>query len=174
MPKSNLMLILQVITVFFVAVAMALSLAHALEFPGKMRLPKDSYLATQTIYYPGFTIGGFGEALGLVSTLLLVFWIPRSNPAFPWTLVAFVSLLAMQLVFWMVTQPVNRHWVAGLQLSGVAQSFFSPGRGATQNAGDDQWKRLRNRWEYSHIVRAVLAVVSLISVTIAIVVYRSR
>jgi hypothetical protein len=106
--------------------------------------------------------------------LLLVFWIPRSNPAFPWTLVAFVSLLAMQLVFWMVTQPVNRHWVAGLQLSDAAQSFFSPGRGATQNAGDDQWKRLRNRWEYSHIVRAVLAVLSLISVTIAIVVYRSR
>ena len=57
------MLILQVINVFLVAVAMALSLAHALEFPGKMRLPKEAYLATQTIYYPGFTIGGAGNVL---------------------------------------------------------------------------------------------------------------
>jgi hypothetical protein len=76
------MLVLQVITVFLVAVAMALSLAHALEFPGKMRLTREAYLATQTIYYPGFTIGGFGEALGLVATLLLLLLIPRSSPAF--------------------------------------------------------------------------------------------
>jgi hypothetical protein len=49
---------LQVLTVILVAVAMALSLAHALELPGKMRLTKEVYYAMQPVYYPGFTIGG--------------------------------------------------------------------------------------------------------------------
>src|SRR5262249_59796352 len=38
------------------AVGMGLSLAHALELPGKRRLSRDAYFAVQTIYYPGFTI----------------------------------------------------------------------------------------------------------------------
>src|SRR5205809_327776 len=37
---------------------MGLSLAHALEYPGKRRLDRETYLKAQTIYYPGFTIGG--------------------------------------------------------------------------------------------------------------------
>jgi hypothetical protein len=45
---------------------MGLSLAHALEFPGKKRLDEKQYKAVQTIYYPGFTIGGMvGEFGGL-------------------------------------------------------------------------------------------------------------
>ena len=43
--------ILQVVTVLLVAVAMALTLAHALELLGKMRLTKDVYYAMQYIYY---------------------------------------------------------------------------------------------------------------------------
>jgi len=39
--------ILQVVTVLLVAAAMALTLAHALELPGKMRLTKDVYYAMQ-------------------------------------------------------------------------------------------------------------------------------
>ena len=41
--------ILQVVTLMLVAVTMALALAHALEYPGKMRLSKQEYLATQAI-----------------------------------------------------------------------------------------------------------------------------
>jgi hypothetical protein len=44
---------LQVLAVILVAVAMALALAHALELPGKLRLPKDTYLAVQPIYFLG-------------------------------------------------------------------------------------------------------------------------
>jgi hypothetical protein len=55
-----------------VAVAMALPLSHALELPGKMRLSKDQYLGMQPIYYPGFTIGGIAEPLGLLATFNLV------------------------------------------------------------------------------------------------------
>ena len=63
---------LQVLAVILVAVAMALALAHALELPGKLRVPKDTYLAIQPIYYPGFTIGGISEPLGLFVLLLLM------------------------------------------------------------------------------------------------------
>ena len=63
---------LQVLALVLVAVAMALALAHALELPGKLRVPKDTYLAIQPIYYPGFTIGGISEPLGLIVLLILM------------------------------------------------------------------------------------------------------
>jgi hypothetical protein len=53
---------LQVLTIIVVASACALSLAHALELPGKMRLDKETSYAVQPIYYPGFTIGGVSWA----------------------------------------------------------------------------------------------------------------
>jgi hypothetical protein len=61
---------LQVAAVILVAVAMALSLAHALELPGKMRLGKDTYLAVQQIYYPGFTIDGGAEPLAILALVV--------------------------------------------------------------------------------------------------------
>jgi hypothetical protein len=50
------MRVLMVFTLLLVAIATTLSLAHALELPGKMRLKEATYKAVQTIYYPGFTI----------------------------------------------------------------------------------------------------------------------
>lgn len=167
------MIPLQVATVFLVAVAMALSLAHALEYPGKMRLGKEAYFAAQSIYYPGFTIGGLGEVLGLATTLFLFFLTPPRSAAFWWTLVSLIALAAMHAVFWTVTQPVNRHWLAGFPMSDASRRFFSmdpsPGAASGQSLS---WERLRDRWEYSHIARAILAAVSLISLTIAVAVYR--
>jgi hypothetical protein len=59
--------VLQILTAILIAVAMARALAHALEFPGKMRLTKETYFAMQPIYYPGFTIGGgIGEFGSLI------------------------------------------------------------------------------------------------------------
>src|ERR1700742_4984776 len=118
------MLPIQVITVFLVAVAMALTLAHALEYPGKMRLSREHYFATQTIYYPGFTIGGGFEALGVLAALVLALLMPRGSAPFWWSLAGFVALAVMHAVFWTVTQPVNRYWTANLELSAGARSFF--------------------------------------------------
>ena len=168
------MLFLQVLTVFLVAVAMALALAHALEFPGKMRLSKETYIATQSIYYPGFTIGGgFGEGLGLVAVVALALLMPRGSPAFWWTVAGFVALAVMHIIFWTVTQPVNRYWVGALRLTGAAQRFFSvdPNGPSLDAAHRDDWEYLRDKWEYSHLARAVLAAISLISLTVAVAIY---
>lgn len=160
--------VLQVLTVILVAVAMALSLAHALEFPGKMRLSKDAYVAMQPIYYPGFTIGGgIGEAGGMIATLILLFLTPVGAADFWLTLVALASLLAMHAVYWIFTHPVNKFWIQGEKLGGFGAGFFSFGAKRNEVRSVD-WTDLRDRWEYSHVARAVFALVSLVALVIAV------
>ena len=90
-------LALQVVTVFLVAVTMSLALAHALELPGKLRLDQQTYLAVQAIYYPGFTIGGIGEPLAIIATLILLLKTPRDHATFWWFLVSFLAVAGMHI-----------------------------------------------------------------------------
>lgn len=164
--------VLQVITVFLVAVAMGLALAHALELPGKMRLEQEAYRAVQEIYYPGFTIGGISEPLAAVATLLLLLTTPTNHAAFWWIVTGFIALLGMQAVFWLMTQPVNRYWLKDRPLKGAGAKFFSvePGKQSSKTESDQDWKKLRNKWEYSHLWRALFGVVAFVVLTVALVV----
>jgi len=154
--------ILQVLTLILITLALALALAHALELPGKMRLSREAYIAVQPIYYPGFTIGGgIGEAGGTVLTILLLVFTPIASAAFWLTLVALLGLIGMQTAYWVLTHPVNRVWLRGEKLSGLSSGFFAFGkkRGDTR---EPEWTELRDRWEYSHLVRAGLAFMSFV------------
>jgi hypothetical protein len=94
----------QVLTVLLVAVALASSLAHAMELPGKLRLSKESYLIVQPIYYPGFTIaGGIGEFGGIIATFILTMLTPAGTTQFWLTLGALLALLAMHAVYWVLS-----------------------------------------------------------------------
>jgi hypothetical protein len=163
---------LQVLTAVLIAVAMALALAHALELPGKLRLTKEVYLAMQPIYYPGFTIGGgIGEAGGTIATIILLLLTPVGSAAFWLMLVALLGLIGMQAVYWLFTHPVNNFWLQEEKLSGFSAGFFSFGasRSGLQDATRPaNWTDLRDRWEYSHVVRAGCALVSLIAIIVAI------
>jgi hypothetical protein len=108
---SLLLLSLRVATVVLVAVTMGLAVAHALEFPGKLPLDQQMYLAVQTIYYPGFTIGGISEPVAIVALLILLLSTPRKGTGFWWTLSCLLAVIAMQVIFWLVTQPTNRFWL---------------------------------------------------------------
>jgi hypothetical protein len=168
-----MLMILQVATVFLVSIAWAQALAHALELPGKLRLDKDAYIAVQTIYYPGFTIGGaMGEGLGMCATLALLLATDPTDPAFAWTLAAFLALLAMHATYWIVTHPVNKFWLKDRNLKGLGAGFFGlgkRGRDLAESAEpDDVWARLRDRWEYSHVTRAAFAGAALLSLIIAL------
>lgn len=166
-----MLLTLQVTSVLLASVAMALALAHALELPGKLRLDKDAYLMVQKIYYPGFTVGGFGEVLGLLAIAGLLVVTPSQNAAFGWTLAGFGALLAMYGTYWILTHPVNKFWLKDHEMKGLGSGFFgiSPeSRGRTSDSEGDDWKRYRNRWELSHIVRAAFAMFSLILLVVAI------
>jgi hypothetical protein len=163
-------LILQVVTVLLVAVAMSLSLAHALELPGKKRLDRDTYFAVQRIYYPGFTYGGLGEGLGMLATLVLLLLTPTNQPAFWWILTALIALVAMHTVYWLVTHPVNKYWLKDTSLQGLGGEFFALDplkKGTAIDEGGQGWIRLRDRWEYSHVWRAALAVIALIALIVS-------
>ena len=60
------MLSIRVITVFLVAVAMALTLAHVLEYPGKMRLSRERYLSAGAIHKAFWVMTRMGSAGGAV------------------------------------------------------------------------------------------------------------
>jgi hypothetical protein len=116
---------IQVLTVIVVAVAMALSLAHALELPGKLRLSKEQYLGMQPIYYPGFTIGGMAEPIGLLLLVLLLILTPPGSAEFWLTGIAFAALSVMHAVYWLMTHPMNNFWLKDIKLKGSSARFFS-------------------------------------------------
>ncbi len=157
-----------VATVLMVAVAMAQSLAHALEYPGKMRLAKEEYLAVQPIYYPGFTVGGAAEPLGILALGALLF-VHADGTEFWLTLGALAALAASHLTYWLLTHPVNDFWLKDIGLKGAGKGFFGSDplkRGKARNDAD--WTDLRNRWERSHVLRAILSFASLAMLVAAV------
>ena len=162
---------LQIVTVLLVSIAMALTLAHALELPGKLRLDKKTYYAVQPMYYPGFTIGGgIGEAGGTIALIVLLFLTPTGTAEFWLTTVALLGLLAMQAVYWLVTHPVNQFWIEGVNLDRLSSSFFSFGahRSRLDSTTPPEWTKLRDRWEYSHAARALCALMSFVAFVIVL------
>jgi len=129
-------------------IAMALSLAHVAEMPGKMRLDRETYLTVQQqLYYPGFTIGGMAEPLGALAILALLIFAPLPGVRFWWAVLALGCLVAMQLVFWFVTQPVNAAWTRDMNLQGLAgcSSRSSRCRSRATGPGSAISGRLRTR-----------------------------
>lgn len=141
--------VMQVLPVVLAAPPMSTALAHALEFPGKVRLDKDAYLADQSIYYPGFTIGGTVEPLSIFATFVLL-CLTRSSPSAFWcTLIAFLAPLIMHAIFWTITRPVNKLWLKNQPLHRLGRRFFSVKLASQQPAGaeasSENWGRLRDR-----------------------------
>jgi hypothetical protein len=159
------MTILSVLALLLVAVTMGLSLAHALEFPGKLRLNEPTYRAVQGIYYPGFTIGGLvGEFGSLLMLLILLLVTPMGSERYWWTAAAFGFLVLGHVTYWTFTHPVNRAWLKNTKVSSVGSFFF--GSFAAREA---DWSEMRNIWEYSHIARACFFMLALVSMTLALV-----
>jgi hypothetical protein len=143
------------IAIVLAAVGMGLSLAHALELPGKRRLGRDAYFAVQTIYYPGFTIGGaFGEPLAIVACLVTALFTTPLSPLFWLILAALVCLLFEHALYWLLTHPVNKVWLQEQSLRGAGAAFFASG-GPSPSV--QSWTTLRDRWEFSHVARAAFA-----------------
>lgn len=156
---------LAVLALFLIAVTMGLALAHALEFPGKLQLDEPTYRAVQEIYYPGFTIGGLiGEFGALLVLPVLLFVTPFGSARFWWTAAAFGFLTLCHATYWVVTHPVNSVWLKDADISGTSGTFFSLFSGQ-----DDDWIRLRNVWEYSHVTRACFGAASFLAMTLALI-----
>lgn len=145
--------LLEFVAAFLTAIAMALALAHALELPGKLRLDREHYLTVQAIYYPGFTIGGAAEPLAILVLVALLLTLPSGGSARWLVGGALLAAAATQILFWAIVQPVNRHWLKAMSLGTAGKRFFETGAAAP----DDDWTRLRDRWERGHLARTVTA-----------------
>lgn len=155
---------LHILALLLVAVTMGLALAHALEFPGKLRLDEETYRSVQAIYYPGFSIGGLiGEFGALLLLPVLLFLAPFGTERFFWIAIAFALLVAGHLTYWFVTHPVNSIWLRDTKVSGPGAAFFSAFAGE-----DADWRKLRNAWEFSHVARAGLFMASLVAMAISL------
>jgi hypothetical protein len=155
---------LSVVTVVLAAITLSLTLAHALEWPGKMRLSREQYLVVQPIYYPGFTIGGGAEPLVIVAVAALLAMTSYGSVQFWLIAGALAALVAMHLIFWVMTQPVNKVWVKDVKLGASASTFF----GAGGSLPERDWTELRDRWEHSHLLRAAAAMLGLILLATAV------
>ena len=164
------MALLKICAIMIVAVAMDMALAHAFELPGKLRLPKEQYLAVQAIYYPGFTFGGITEPLGVIVTALLAFLLPAGSLGFWLTIGACVTLMLMHATYWLLIHPVNNFWLRDVSPQGVGGAFFAFSSGKPPPSGQMDWTYLRDRWEYSHLARAGLAGAAFILLVTAVVI----
>jgi hypothetical protein len=77
---------------------------------------------------------------------------------------ALAALIFVQVIFWTMTQPVNKYWLEKTELSRVASRFFDTAAGA----GPADWTVMRYRWELSHVLRAVAATVALLLLVTAV------
>jgi hypothetical protein len=157
---------LHVLCILLAAVGMALSLAHALEFPGKRRLDRDSYLKVQAIYYPGFTVGGAFEPLAMIAAFALLLFTRLGTLDFWLTLAGFLALTLAHAIYWAITHPVNKVWLKDEKIDKAGGHFFAAGA----HTAEGDWTELRDRWEWSHVVRAVLEMVGLVALVVAAVI----
>jgi hypothetical protein len=96
---------------------------------------------------------------------------PLGTADFWLTLAALLGLIGMQATYWLFTHPVNKFWLRGENLSGLGSGFFSFGTSRSRPQNETRpadWTALRDRWEYSHVARAGLALTSLTLLVIAI------
>jgi len=67
---------------------------------------------------------------------------------------------------------VNKVWLDPEKLGAAGASFFSAGRDdvrtSARHAGVGSWTELRDRWEYSHVARAILATLAFVALAIAL------
>src|SRR5512143_3867594 len=81
---------------------------------------------------------------GKRAPLVLLRMTPTSRPAFWWTFAALIALVAMQVVYWAITHPVNKFWLKDTRLKGLGAGFFSLDpmqQGAASADGSEGWRR---------------------------------
>jgi hypothetical protein len=96
----------------------------------------------------------------MLAAVALLMSEPARSLGFLLTLVACIAPVAMQAVFWLVTQPVNKFWLADEVLDPASARLF--GTKQTLGTPAPEWTVLRNRWEYSHLARALSALTAYI------------
>jgi ABC-type Fe3+-siderophore transport system permease subunit len=140
--------VLQLTSIISLTIAFGSGFAHVLEAYNKMRLSKDEYQVVQQIYR-GWALLGIMVSIALISTLLLTIQ-TRRQPYFIPNLLSCICILATLVIFFIFIFPVNQQ---------------------TKNweVLPDNWLQLRNRWEFSHTINAVIYFIGLLMLIVPLV-----
>lgn len=136
------------LSLLFVALTLAPSMAHLLELPNKIGMSREDYLTVQQIYR-GWALLGLVILGALLSTLVLSVMLWKRSKNVSLVLTAFLCLLAAHVLFWIYTYPANSE---------------------TQNWTilPDHWTDLRRQWEYSHAAGAILNLIAFIALILSV------
>lgn len=144
---------------FFVALLASVlmlgpALAHALELPTKIGLPRDEYFIVQKIYR-GWSLVSLLLGVQFVSLTIAAYLVRAERHVLALTLLAIVCVMAAQGLFWAFTYPAN-----------VATANWT--------VPPANWTELRLRWEYSHAAGAALQLLGLCLLFAAVLVRGRR
>ena len=135
----------------FILTALALipAGAHLFELPNKIDLPRDAYLTVQGIY-AGWAWFGIIDLAALVLNVVLAIKLRQQRPAFSFAVAAALCFVVFFVIFFTWTFPANQVTANWTTLP-------------------EDWSGLRQEWEYSHAVNAVVMLIALCSVTLAVI-----
>jgi cytochrome bd-type quinol oxidase subunit 2 len=139
----------QFLAVLMTALALIPAGAHLFELPNKIDLPRDAYLTVQGIY-AGWAWFGIVDLGALIMNVVLAIRLRRQRRAFSFAVTAALCFVVFFAIFFTWTFPANQ---------------------ATANwtSMPDNWSELRQEWEYSHAVNAIVMLVALCSVTLSVI-----
>jgi hypothetical protein len=128
------------------ALALGGALAHVLELPNKIP-SRDEYFTVQAIYRGWWQLA-YLIAIQFVAILAVIVVSRREPMVFIPALVAAVSLVGAQAVFWAYTYPTN---VATINWTSIPEN----------------WETLRRQWEFSHAAGAALQALAMSALIVA-------
>jgi hypothetical protein len=129
------------------ALALGPAMAHLLELPNKIGLPREAYFIVQKAYR-GWSL--LGWLLGIeVAAMVAVAILGRNDAPTMWpALAAIACVLGAQGAFWLFVYPAN-----------VATDNWT--------LQPHNWTVLRRQWEYAHAAGAALQVAAMASLIVA-------
>lgn len=147
------------LTIMFVSLSMGPAMCHLLEMPAKMAYDGLFWLKiSQTLYGPRFgTVGAFFEVSAVLTSIILVIIVRHRKPAFAWSILGAICMIAVHASFWIWIAPVNEKIAA-----------------MTPETLSADWTTLRNQWESTHAARAYLHIVAIGALVISILVETSN
>ena len=145
------------LSLLLAALALIPTAAILMGLPRRINLPGEDYLTVQQIYR-GWELGWLWEQgwpwvvialfLTVLSTLIWTIMVYRKHQVAALAF-AFFCILGTLFMFWFYTHPVNQQTTNWTLLP-------------------ENWSALRNQWEYSHAISAILILIALIALIISV------
>lgn len=131
-------------TMLLAALSVGMSFCHALELPVRINWSSELWVETTVrgnlyLAFGPRGVGAWIDGGAVLGSIVLSFLVRRSSPAYRWTLAGTLCFLAAHITWWALVFPAN------LELANWASGPIPT-----------DWASWRDRWEFGHLVVAIL------------------